>query len=253
MRGNYASSRMRNAYPAYTTNSTIAMNLPLLANGTYKLILVSDIGVATTGSNVDSWADQSGNGYSAVPAGTAPTVNGTDGSRQTIRWGTTQSLKILSFALSTSYTMFVRGDLDDTSRNVFIEHGAVVDSQEGFMFNPSTLDANWGGVNRGGTKVLFRYTPADTITTRATWTAGYKASDQTWTARQNGVNYTQAGVLNGPVSTESVVTAQLNIGKRNGNTDPSTSAWISCIVICEGNLSAGEITSVESAISTYFS
>jgi hypothetical protein len=263
VRGNYASSRMRNAYPAYTSggpaSSGLPMELPLLSSATYELILVSDMGVTATGSSVDSWTDQSSNAYSAVGVGGArPTINGTDGSKQTIRWANTSHLSVANFALSTSFTMFVRSDIDQAAgAAIFFEQGAAVDSNIGFLFNPNPVggDPNFGGINRIATGACLR-TVVDVATNistaRSLLVLGYNAGTQLWTMRQNGVDLAQDATNGTPPSGEVVVTDTLYLGRRGGNSNPSSTVWISTIVICEGVLTAGEITSAESAIGTYF-
>lgn len=230
------------------------MNLPVIATGTYELILASDLGVV--GSPVDSWTDQSANGYVAAGSGaTRPTVNGTDGSKQTLRWASTSKLIIPNFALSSSFTMFVRADPDQASGwGILIEHGDQVDSQEGFLFNHDKPhgDNNFGGINRTATGLrLQTWALAEVVETRSLWILGYNAATQVWTMKQDGVDITQANGGGNPPLTETVVTAPLNIGIRGVGGVLST-CWHSSIVICEGALSGAEITAVSDAINAYF-
>lgn len=247
---------MRNAYPAYTAGAAAGGGFtpPVLSTGTYELILISDLGVSSTVLDVDTWTDQSSNAYVATGAGAArPVIDGTDGTKQTLRWGAGDVMTIPNFVLSTSFTMFVRADPDQaTTWGVHVGHGNSIGANNGMFFNMDKPhnDANFGGIRRGGTLGLREMAYTEFHETRGLWVLGYKASDQTWVMKQDGVDLTQTGQSGTMTNAETEVTDTLYIGL-NG-TGVSSGAWKSAIVICEGALSGAEITSVSNAINAYF-
>ncbi len=250
---------MRNAYPAYTSGSA-AVTLPTLGSGkSYKLILFGDQGITATGSAITSWVDvTSGSGLvaNARSAGTRPAVaTAFFGGKNAVYFDNAgDCMEIANFAIKTSFTIFVSADIDQANGwGYFIEHGPKIDTTPGFFLNSDKAhsDPSLVGVNRaaGGVALYKLNSFSDLLDTRTLVVGGYNAATQTAVMKQNGVDLAQTTGTGTPPTTETLVTATLNIGARSDNGVMST-AWISAIIICEGALSSAEITAVSSYITS---
>ncbi len=232
--------------------------LPTLGAGkSYKLVLWGDQGITTSGSEITSWTDiTSGNNWiaNARSAGTRPSVaTAFFGGKNAVYFDNAgDCMEIASFAINTSFTIFVSADIDQAGGwGYFIEQGPKIDTTPGFFLNSDKAhaDPSLVGINRaaGGVALFKLNSPNDLLDTRTLVVGAYNASTQTAVMKQNGVDLAQTTGSGTPPTTETLVTATLNIGARSDN-GVLTTAWISAIIICEGALSGTEITSVSNYI-----
>lgn len=136
----------------YSTQRT-TIDTPYTSYSGMKLYLNPEAGVTLNGSTVSAWADQSGNGYSAIQgtAANQPTfVSNGIGGRPALSFdGTNDSLSISNFSLGTNCTIIgVLGTT--TTRGMILELGPDLNVNDGFwVFAPgsNSLRIRRSGVN----------------------------------------------------------------------------------------------------------